>query len=45
MRIFQRIHKKLNWSGRRYVALIAGVLALSYIASAIYHVYKPLPDG
>ncbi|MCU4413525.1 phospholipase D family protein [Acinetobacter sp. WU_MDCI_Axc73] len=45
MRIFQRIHKKLNWSGRRYAALIVGVLVLGYIASAIYHVYKPLPNG
>ncbi|WP_130804418.1 phospholipase D family protein [Acinetobacter ihumii] len=45
MRIFQRIHKKLNWSGRRYVALIAGILVLGYVASAIYHVYKPLPVG
>ncbi|MBJ9985521.1 phospholipase D family protein [Acinetobacter sp. S40] len=45
MRIFQRIHKKLNWTGRRYIALIAGVLVLSYVASAIYHVYKPLPVG
>lgn len=45
MRIFQRIHKKLNWSGRRYVGLMVGVLVLGYVASAIYHVYKPLPDG
>lgn len=45
MRIFQRIHKKLNWSGRHYVVLIAGIFVLGYISSAIYHVYKPLPEG
>lgn len=45
MRIFQRIHNKLNWSNRRYVALIISLLALSYLTSAIYHTYKPLPDG
>ena len=45
MRIFQRIHQKLNWSGRRYFALIAGIFVLGYVASAVYHVYKPLPEG
>ena len=45
MRIFQRIHNKLNWSNRRYAALIIGVLMTSYLASAIYHTYKPLPEG
>lgn len=45
MRIFQRIHTKLNWSGRRYFSLIIGMLVLGYVASAIYHIYKPLPQG
>lgn len=45
MRIFQRIHTKLNWSGRRYAALIVGILFLGYVTSAVYHVYKPLPQG
>ncbi len=45
MRIFQRIHQKLNWSTRGYVGLIVGMLAIGYLSSAIYHVYKPLPDG
>ena len=45
MRIFQRIHQKLNWSRRQYVGLILGFLALGYFSSAIYHVYKPLPNG
>ena len=45
MRIFQRIHNKLNWSNRRYAAVIIGMLAVSYLASAIYHTYKPLPEG
>ena len=45
MRIFQRIHQKLNWSGRQYFALILGLVALGYLSSAIYHIYKPLPEG
>ena len=45
MRIFQRIHQKLNWSGRRYAGVIIGLLALGYLSSAIYHTYKPLPEG
>lgn len=45
MRIFQRIHQKLNWSGRQYVGLIIGMLAFGYLSSALYHMYKPLPEG
>lgn len=45
MRIFQRIHKKLNWSARAYIGLIVGVFAIGYLSSVIYHIYKPLPDG
>lgn len=45
MRIFQRIHQKLNWSRRRYVSVIVGLLALGYLSSALYHTYKPLPEG
>ncbi|MEN5172765.1 phospholipase D family protein [Acinetobacter higginsii] len=45
MRIFQRIHRKLNWSGRRYMAVILCIFAIGYIASAIYHTVKPLPKG
>lgn len=45
MRAFQRIHHKLNWSRRRYVGLMLTLLALGYLASAIYHTYKPLPAG
>ena len=45
MRIFQRIHQKLHWSRRRYVSVIVGILALGYLSSAIYHTYKPLPEG
>ncbi|MCO8072575.1 phospholipase D-like domain-containing protein [Acinetobacter lwoffii] len=44
MRIFQRIHNKLNWSNRRYATLIISMLAVGYLASAIYHTYKPLPE-
>jgi HKD family nuclease len=45
MRIFQRIHTKLNWSGRRYAALVLGIFAASYVGSALYQMYKPMPEG
>ncbi|QIO06839.1 phospholipase D-like domain-containing protein [Acinetobacter shaoyimingii] len=45
MRIFDRIHQKLNWSRRRYFGLIAGLFVLGYLSSAIFHMYKPLPEG
>lgn len=45
MRIFNKIQSKLNWTTRRYIGLIVGVLALGYLSSAIYHIYKPLPQG
>lgn len=45
MRIFQRIHQKINWSGRRYMAVLLCVVAIAYVASAIYHTVKPLPQG
>ena len=45
MRIIQRIHNKLNWSRRRYVSVVIGLLALGYLASASYHTLKPLPEG
>ena len=45
MRIFNKIHSKLNWSKRRYFSIILGVLALGYLSSAIYHTYKPVVKG
>ena len=45
MRIFQKIHQKLNWSRRRYFGVMMGLLALTYLCSALYHLYKPLPEG
>lgn len=45
MRIFERIHRKLAWSRRGYIGAVAGLLALGYLSSAIFHVYKPLPEG
>ena len=45
MRIFDRIHQKLNWSRRQYLGLIFGLLAVGYLSSAIYHVVKPIPEG
>ena len=45
MRIFHKIHDKLNWSKRHYFSLILGVLALGYLSSAVYHSVKPMPQG
>lgn len=45
MRIFEKIHQKLNWSRRRYVGVILSLLALTYLSSVLYHMYKPLPEG
>jgi phosphatidylserine/phosphatidylglycerophosphate/cardiolipin synthase-like enzyme len=45
MRIFQRIYQKLNWSRGRYVAVVLGLISLSYLASVLYHSSKPLPEG
>lgn len=45
MRIFQRIHTKLNWSLRHYIAVVIAILLLSLVASGVYHIYKPLPEG
>src|SRR5690606_32355957 len=45
MRIFQRIHNKLNWSGRRYMAVILIILVIGYLGSALFHSFKPLPEG
>ena len=45
MRIFHKIHSKLNWSRRRYFGAILSVFVLGYLGSAIYQVYKPLPQG
>lgn len=45
MRIFRKIHGKLNWSKRRYIGLILSILILGYVASAVYHTQKALPKG
>ncbi|MDV2441941.1 phospholipase D-like domain-containing protein [Acinetobacter gerneri] len=45
MRIFNRLHEKLNWSTGRYFSLVLGALFLGYVASAIYQANKPMPEG
>ena len=45
MRIFEKIQQKLQWSTGQYLRFILLILALVYIASAIYHSVKPLPEG
>lgn len=45
MRIIRKFLQKLNWSKRRYFAFIAALLLTTYLASATYQVFKPLPEG
>lgn len=45
MRVIRKFLAKLNWSKRRYFAFIAALLFVTYIASAMYQIYKPLPSG
>lgn len=45
MRIFRKLQTKLNWSTRRYLGVALSVVVLGYVASAIYQIYKPLPEG
>ena len=42
---FSTNSSKINWSGRRYMAVLLCVVAIAYLASAIYHTVKPLPQG
>ncbi|GAB3049076.1 phospholipase D family protein [Acinetobacter apis] len=45
MRIFQRINNKLNWSKRRYLALILGMILIGDVSLSVYQTVKPLPEG
>lgn len=45
MRILQRIHHKLHFSKKQYTLLIAGILLVGYVSSAVYHTVKPMPNG
>ena len=45
MRVFTKIYQKLNWSSKRYILLVLGLMAITYVSSVIYQVYKPLPEG
>lgn len=45
MRVFKKIYQKLGWSPRRYLLVFLGLIALTYVVSAVYHMYKPLPEG
>ena len=45
MRIFHKIHDKLQWSPRHYAGLLVGILCLGYASSAVYHTVKLLPRG
>ena len=45
MRVFTKIYQKLNWSPKRYILLVLGLMAITYVSSVIYQVYKPLPEG
>ncbi|MBF7687771.1 phospholipase D-like domain-containing protein [Acinetobacter rathckeae] len=45
MRIFQKFQNELKWSKRRYFMVVVLILFIVYLASAIYHTVKPLPEG
>ena len=45
MRIFHKIHDKLQWSPHHYAGLLAGIFFIGYASSAVYHTVKPLPRG
>ena len=45
MRVFTKIYQKLNWSPKRHILLVLGLMAITYVSSVIYQVYKPLPEG
>lgn len=45
MRMIRKFMQKLNWSKRRYFAFIIALLLITYLASATYQVFKPIPDG
>lgn len=45
MRIFNKIQQRLQWSSAQYLRFILQTLLLVYVASAIYHSIKPLPQG
>lgn len=45
MRIFHKIHDKLQWSPRHYAGLLVGIFFIGYASSAVYHTVKPLPRG
>ncbi len=45
MRVFHKIHQKLNWSNRHYFLVFCLIIFISYVGSAIYQSYKRLPEG
>ncbi|WP_026470896.1 phospholipase D family protein [Alkanindiges illinoisensis] len=45
MRFFQYLLNQLNWTKKTMLMFLLGLWCLAYLASAIYQVYKPLPQG
>lgn len=45
MRFFQYLLNRLNWTKRTMLMFLLALWCLAYVVSAIYQVYKPLPQG
>ena len=45
MRVFKKIYQQLDWSPRRYILIFVGLVMVTYVVSAVYQVYKPIPEG
>lgn len=45
MRFFRFLQTRLNWTKRHMLAALIVLWLIAYLISAIYQVYKPLPEG
>ena len=45
MRFFRSMMNKLNWTTKTMLLCLLGLWCVAYLASAVYQVYKPLPQG
>ena len=45
MRFFRYLLNKLNWNKKTMFIYLLGLWLLAYVISAVYQVYKPLPEG
>lgn len=45
MRFFRYLLNKLNWNKKTMFIYLLGLWLVAYVISAVYQVYKPLPEG